>query len=144
MSKIDISTDIQFVGIEAYNLERRMEMEEKKKLANDLIDEVTKRINANPEKSKGWGKALKLIFKDIDMAYWLKLSMDGTVETVEKGSITQLETKESVATLNMTTDTFQGVLNGSISPVGAFLKGAIKIQGSIDALLKLASAFDMT
>jgi len=118
-------------------------MAEKKKLADDLIRNVTKKINDNAEKSKGWGKALKLVFTDIDSTYWMKLSMDGTVETVEKGSSTELQTKEAVATLEMTTDTFAGLLNGSVSPVGAFLKGAIKIKGSIDALMKLASAFGM-
>ncbi len=118
-------------------------MTEKKKLADDLIQNVTKKINDNAEKSKGWGKALKLVFTDIGTTYWVKLSMDGTVETVEEGSSTELQTKEAVATLEMTTDTFAGLLNGSVSPVGAFLKGAIKIRGSIDALMKLASAFGM-
>ena len=116
-------------------------MAEKNKLADDLVKDITERIDKNAEKTKGWGKAIKLVFTDIDVAYWAKLSMNGTVETVEKGSPNQLQTKEAVATLDMSTDTLQGLLNGSISPVGAFLKGSIKIHGSIDALMKLASAF---
>lgn len=119
-------------------------MEEKRRLADDLVQDITKRIDDNAEKTKGWGKAIKLVFTDIDVAYWMKFSMDGTVETVEKGNSNLPQTKESVATLNMSTDTLKGLLNGSISPVGAFLRGTIKIQGSIDALMKLAAPFGMT
>ena len=116
-------------------------MAEKNKLAEDLVKEITERIDKNAEKTKGWGKAIRLMFTDIDVAYWIKLSMNGTVEAVEKTSPNLLQTKEAVATLSMSTDTLQGLLNGSISPVAAFLKGSIKIQGSIDTLMKLALAF---
>ncbi len=119
-------------------------MAEKNKLADELIKDITKRIDQNAEKTKGWGKAIKLVFTDIQVAYWAKLAMNGTIEAVEKGSPNQLQTKEAVATLNMSTDTLAGLLNGSISPVAAFLKGNIKIDGSIDALMKLATAFSVT
>lgn len=116
-------------------------MTEKEKLADDLIKSLVHRINENSEKSKGWGKAIKLVFTDIAIAYWMKLSMDGTVDAVDHGSTSQLQTKEAIATLKMTTDTFAALLNGSVSPIATFLKGEIKIEGSVEALMKLASAF---
>jgi putative sterol carrier protein len=116
-------------------------MAEKEKLTGDLINSIAKRINENSEKTKGWGKAIKLVFTDIAIVYWMKLSMDGTVEATEHGSIGQLQNKEAVATLRMTTDTFAGLINGSVSPIATFLKGEIKIEGSMEALMKLASAF---
>jgi putative sterol carrier protein len=114
---------------------------EKEKLTDELIKGLVQRINENAEKTKGWGKAIKLVFTDIAIAYWIKLSLDGTVDTVDHESISQLQTKEAIATLNMTTDTFAALLDGSVSPITTFLKGEIKIEGSIEALMKLASAF---
>jgi putative sterol carrier protein len=114
---------------------------EREKTADDLIKSIAARINKKPERTKGWGKAIKIFFTDTKTAYWTKLSMEGTVEEMEKGSLDQLQDKVAVATLEMTTETLQGILNGSISPVETFLRGKVKVQGSIDALLKLASAF---
>jgi len=118
-------------------------MAEKEKSPDNLIKKLVQRINENSEKTKGWGKAIKLLFTDIAVTYWMKLSMNGNVETVEHGSTSQMQGKEAIAALSMTTDTFAGLLNGSVSPIATFLKGEIKIEGSIEALMKLASAFGM-
>ncbi len=116
-------------------------VESKEKPVESVMKDFTKKINDNADKVKGWGKAFKLAFTDISVVYWIKVSMDGTVEKVEKGSESALKTKEAVATINTSVDTLAGLLDGSIAPMTAMISRQIMIEGSQAALGKLAPAF---
>jgi putative sterol carrier protein len=111
--------------------------ESKEKQAEELIKTMIKRIDANAEKMKDWGKAFRIVFKDINVGYWIKVSIDGSVEKVEK----EIERKEVVATMTTTTDTLQNIFDGVTSPISAMLNDQMQIEGSIDTLMKLGAAF---
>ena len=109
----------------------------KENQAEELIKIMISRIDANAEKIKDWNKAFRIVFKDINVGYWIKVSMNGTVEKVEK----TLEKKESVATITTTTETLQNIFDEVTSPISAMLNDQIQIEGSIDTLMKLGAAF---
>ena len=111
--------------------------ESEERQAEELIKTVTKKINANAERIKGWGKAFQIVFRDISVGYWIRVSMDGTVEKVEKA----IKKKESVATITTTTNTLQGILDREISPISAMLSSQIQIEGTIETLMKLCAVF---
>ena len=111
--------------------------ENKEWKAEEIIKTITKRINDHSEEIKGWDKAFQIMFKDLMIAYWIKISTNGTVEKVEKST----EKKEAAATINSTTDTLQSILDGKISPILAMISGQIQIEGSIETLMKLRPAF---
>jgi hypothetical protein len=114
--------------------------EDKEKMAEDCIQILTGRINKNSDKIKGWGKAIRIGFMDLDMGYWIKLSMDGTVEKVEKGPWKKINAKEAVTSLITTVEVLSGSLDGSIDSRSAAVSGQIKVEGSYDGLIKLSPA----
>ena len=111
--------------------------ESKERQAEELVKTIIKRIDANAEKMKDWGKAFRIVFRDINVGYWIKVSVNGTVEKVEK----ELEKKESVATITTTTDILQNIFDGVTSPTSAMLNGQVQIEGSINNLMKLGAVF---
>ena len=111
--------------------------ESKERQAEELIKTMIKRIDANAEKMKDWGKAFRIVFKDINVGYWIKVSIDGSVEKVEK----ELERKESVATITTTTETLQNIFDGVTSPISAMMNRQLQIEGSINTLMKLGAVF---
>jgi putative sterol carrier protein len=110
--------------------------EDREKLGEDLIKELTKRINDNADLIAGWGKAFQIVFTDINVGYWIKVSMDGTVEKVEKA----IKKEEAVATISQATETLKGMFDGKISGMEAMSTGLVKVEGPMDALIKLAPA----
>jgi hypothetical protein len=113
------------------------DMEQK---AEDCIQTLVERIKKNSDKIKGWGKAIRIGFMDLDIGYWIKLSMEGTVEKVEKGPWKKINAKEAVTSLITTVDVLAGSLDGSIDGRSAAASGQIKVEGSYDGLIKLAPA----
>jgi len=113
-----------------------------RKMAEDVIAEFTKRINAHSSQLKNWGNAFRLYFVDADVAYWIKLSMDGTVEKVEKGGLNLIKKKTALATVNLKAETLKNVFDGVDNIMGAAYGGRIQIEGSSDALMKLAPVFE--
>jgi len=111
--------------------------ESKQKQAEELVKTIVEKINANSEKIKDWNQTFQIVFKDINVGYLIKISMNGKVEKVEK----EIAQKESVATITSETDTLQNILDGVISPLSAMFNGQLQIEGSIDTLFKLGAAF---
>lgn len=111
--------------------------EGKEKQAERLVKTIVEKINANSEKIKDWNQAFRIVFKDINVGYLIKVSMDGKVEKTEK----DIEKEDSVATITTETNTLQNILDGVISPISAIFNGQIQIEGSIDTLFKLGAAF---
>lgn len=48
--------------------------------------------------------------------------------------------EEAEVTMIASTDTFRGILDGSVNPTMAFMSGDLKIEGSMGAAMKLGSA----
>ena len=111
--------------------------ESEERQAEELIKTMINKINANAERIKGGGEAFQIVFRDISVGYWIKVSMGGSVERVEKA----IKKKESIATITTTISTLQGILDGAISPVSAMLSGQIQIEGTIETLMKLSAVF---
>ena len=113
-------------------------MVDKDKQAEELMNEVVKRINESAEAMEGWGKAFQMFFTDINTGYWVKVAMDGHVEKFEKG---MKDRKESAAVISIDVDTFGGILNKTTGAQEAMNKGKIKIDGGLAELIKLNLIF---
>ena len=48
--------------------------------------------------------------------------------------------EDAEVTMIASTDTFRGILDGSVNPTMAFMSGNLKIEGSMGAAMKLGSA----
>ncbi|CUX83329.1 MAG: putative sterol carrier protein [Roseibaca calidilacus] len=48
--------------------------------------------------------------------------------------------EEAEVTMIASTETFRGILDGSVNPTMAFMSGNLKIEGSMGAAMKLGSA----
>lgn len=115
--------------------------EEMKKLAEEVMAEFAKRINEHSSELKDWGNAFRLYFVDADIAYWIKLSMEGKVENIEKGGMNLIKKKKALATVNLKAVTLKNVFDGVDNIMGAAHGGRLQIEGSTDALMKLAPVF---
>ena len=113
-------------------------MVDKNKLAEDLMNEMAKRINESAEMMADWGKAFQLIFPDINTGYWLKVKMDGHVEALEK--VTK-DKSQSAAVITMEVLTFKGLMDKSLGAQSAMASGALKVEGPLSELLKLNLVF---
>lgn len=115
--------------------------EQKKKLADELIEVVKGKINEIADVNEGWGKALNIAFKDIGVGYWLKFAMAGHVEKLEKRPISEISLKDAEATSTFSSvDVFKGMLEGEIQPLTALSMGQLVVDGKMDAMMKLANA----
>ena len=109
--------------------------------ADALIKTLEEKINAKPEGSKNWGGSIIINFNDAEEVYWIKIAMDGKVEKIEKGYLKVLQKKGAKATIITTTDTVSSVYEGIIDGMSAMMSGAIKVDGALDAVMKLSAAF---
>jgi putative sterol carrier protein len=109
--------------------------------ADKLIKTLTERVAAKPDGAKNWGGAILINFTNAEEVYYLKFGMDGKVEKVEKGYLKVLQKKGPQATINTTTDTVEAIYEGIIDGMGAMYSGAIKVDGPLDVVMKLAPAF---
>jgi putative sterol carrier protein len=108
--------------------------------ADKLIDIFKEKINAKPEGSKNWGGTILINFQDADDSYLLKFAMDGKIEKVEKGGFKILQKKGPKATVLTNTDTIESVFDGTIKGMSAMMGGAIKVEGALEAAMKLGAA----
>lgn len=98
-----------------------------------------RKVNAKPAGSKNWGQSIVINFTDAPEAYLVKFAMDGTVEKIEKGKLNDLKPKAK-ATMSLTTEILDGSWTEKINATQAFMQGKIKIDGSMQALMKLQAA----
>ncbi len=110
-------------------------MGDKERQAEEIIKEIASRINNHSEEIKGWDNVLQIVFKDIGVVYWIKISTDGTVEAINRS----LKKKEGIATINSTVISFQRVLDGKSSPILAVMSGQIQIEGAIETFMRFKS-----
>ncbi len=109
----------------------------KEKLADELANRMADRIKENADLLAGWGKAFQVIYTDANVGYWYKLDMNGNLEKFEKA----IKKDQAVVTLSWKTDTFKGILDKELSPMGAMLNGLIGLEGPQTELLKLQIIF---
>lgn len=106
-----------------------------RKEVEEAVKEIIKRVDElGPELLDEWGGSVQMSFADINTSWFFKFSMDGRIE--EYGEEDRSNEVEAVA--HMDSDTFVGMVNGTINPMEAFYTGTIKVDGAVDALLKMA------
>jgi len=123
-----------------------MSIEEKKKIAEDIIAEMKRRINLNKEITEDWGKTVQQVFTDIETGYLIKFAQDGTVGEIEKKPASEIIQKpaaelkagDAVATIYCTVQTLKDCFDGKLNAMDAMAKNLFKIEGSMDALIKLS------
>jgi len=64
---------------------------------------------------------------------------EGTVVIDGAGVRAGTDADDTDVTLIASAETFQGILDGEVSPTMAFMSGKLKIDGSMSAAMKLAS-----
>ena len=109
--------------------------------ADKIIQNFNERLSKMTNALKGQGKSVNIGFMDADYGYNIKFSMEGKVEKIDKVGEALLKKKGAVATLNATTDTWENVMDGSLTAMAALTSGRVKLEGSLDAVMKLAAAF---
>ncbi len=111
--------------------------ENKEKLAEDLVKEMTKRINENAEMLENWGKTFQLVFSDINVGYLFTITMKGEVGKVEKA----IRKEDAIVTLTQSTDTLKDIFDGKLTPIAAAQMGKVTIDGPLMELAKLQVIF---
>jgi putative sterol carrier protein len=117
-----------------------MSIEEKRKIADEIIKELEKRLNENKDLAEGWGKAIQLVFTDIETGYRMKFAMDGTIEKIEKKPASEIKLEDAEATSYCAVYDLKEIFDGKVSAMEAMGSGKFRIEGKMDALLKLAPA----
>jgi putative sterol carrier protein len=115
--------------------------QKKGKVADETMKIVEERLNENKDVTAGWGQTVQQIFSDIGIGYRFKFAMDGTV-TIEKAKASEIKPEDAVATVTITdVETFKDMVDGTLPPLEAQGTGKVKVDGDINALLKLLPAF---
>lgn len=107
--------------------------------ADELIKTFEGKVNAKPDGTKNWGKSVILNFTDAPEAYLVTFAMDGKVASIVKGKYDDIKPK-SVASIITTTEIMEGSWAGKINATNALMEGKIKIDGSMQAVMKLQAA----
>ena len=118
---------------------KTMSIEEKKKIAEDIMKEMQNRLNADKDLLEGWGKTVQVVFTDIETGYRLKFAMDGSVEP-EKAPASEIKDADAAGTVYCTVQTLKDVVDGKTSAMEAMNSGLFRIEGGLDAMVKLAPA----
>jgi len=113
-------------------------MAEKQKTAEELIKTIVTKLNEIADVNEGWGKAVQFSFSDINVGYYLKLAMNGTVEKCDKKPASEMRVEDAEGTVILDVDTLKGILDKTVDPMEALGKGLLRIEGKMDALMKLA------
>lgn len=114
--------------------------EDKEKVADELMKVFEKRLNETPELAEGWGKAAQCVFTDIGIGYRFKFAMDGTIEKIEKKPASEIKPEDAEATIHCKLDTLKDVVDGKLNAMEAMGMGLFRIEGKMEALMKLAPA----
>jgi putative sterol carrier protein len=117
-----------------------MSIEEKKKIADDIMNELAKKLNESKDLTEGWGKAIQIVFTDIETGYNVKFAMDGSIEKTEKKPLSAIKPEDAEATCYCTVDDLKDIIDGKVSAMEAMGSGKFRIEGKLDALMKLAPA----
>jgi putative sterol carrier protein len=106
-----------------------------KKMADDIMKTMTKKLNEGKDRNKDWGKTINIVFSDIEVGYSLKYAMDGSVECKKETA------EDAEATVNSSVDDMKKTLDGEINSGDAYRNGLWQVEGDVMSLWKLAPAF---
>ncbi len=107
--------------------------------ADEQIERLKAKINAAASQIKGFDNAFVYNCTDAPEAYLISIGKDGSVEKIEKGPAEDLKEK-GIATISSTIDDFKAQLDGQLAPIAGIQAGVIRVDGSMDVLMKLAPA----
>ena len=113
---------------------------EKKKIADDIMKHMEKKLNENKDLAEGWGKTIQTVFTDIETGYRMKFAMDGSIEKIEKKPASEIKLEDAEATVYCTVDDLKDIIDGKVNAMDAMGAGKFRIEGKMDALMKLAPA----
>lgn len=94
---------------------------------SDIINEAVRTLGAKV--AGGFDGSAKFV-----------ITGEGAVVVDAQGARAGSEDDETDVTLTASAETFQGILEGDVSPTMAFMSGKLKIDGSMGMAMKLASA----
>lgn len=114
--------------------------EETKKIAEDIIKNTEKILNENKDLNEDWGKSVQMVFKDIETGYRFTFAMDGTIGKIEKKPSSEIKLEDAEATVFCTVGDLKDIIDGKLNAMEAMGAGKFKIEGKLDALMKLAPA----
>jgi hypothetical protein len=98
------------------------------------MDIIVQRLNdVGPYVAADWGGAVQFIFPDLGTGWFLKMAMDGTVESCEE----KIDEASANGVVEIDSDIFVGIYNKTVSQAEARASGKIKARGSLDAMLKV-------
>jgi hypothetical protein len=107
--------------------------------AEEVFKAFVQRINENAELLEGWSKAIQIVFDDTKTGFWLKIGQNGSVEKTENGI---KDKKEYDFAMNFKSPAIlSGILDQTNNAQNSFLAGDIKVDGSLNDLLKLNPIF---
>ena len=66
---------------------------------------------------------------------WTATIADGKIEVVEGAG------DPPNTTFKMKAETFLGIVNGKINPIGAFMQGRVRVEGDMSVAMRLQSLF---
>jgi hypothetical protein len=105
-----------------------------KQVVQKWMDTLVERLNeVGPVVASDWGGSVQFVFPDLKTGWFLKMAMDGTVESLAE----KVDEEHATATVEVDSDTFVGMYEKTISPLEAHTQGLMKARGSIEALVKV-------
>lgn len=106
---------------------------------SEIFERINKNVAENPEKATS-----------IDAMFQFDLSGDsGGVWTIDLRSgaeaphVTEGGSDDSNVTISMTDDDFNGIFDGSVNPMQAFMMGKIKVSGDMGLAMKLQNILSL-
>lgn len=113
---------------------------EKEEQADALIETFKEKLNAVANSNKGWNKKIQIVVDDISMGYLFQMGEDGTVANLDKYPV-KGKAEPADATVHMTVEVMEGILEKRVNPVMAMTQGLIRIEGDMGALTRLGPVF---
>jgi acyl-CoA dehydrogenase len=108
-------------------------LNDRKKNNSMNLDATTAKVNELAGNADALGSTIKFVFNDAEGVVYL----DGSGEN----NTVSNEDKEAECTIHVNHDDLDGMMNGSLNPMGAFMEGKLKIDGDMGAAMKLSAMF---
>jgi putative sterol carrier protein len=89
----------------------------------------------NPDKAAGIDMALVFSLSGNNGGDWTIVIAEGAVE------VTEGVADDPTSTINMDSDDFVKMMSGQLNPMKAFMSGKAKVDGDLNSVMKMLSAF---
>ena len=106
-----------------------------KQRIEEIVQEFVDKLNdKGPDIAEGWGGAVQIVVPDLNTGWYIKLAMDGTVESCTE----KIDEENANGVMDVSSDTFVDIWEQRVAGLDALAMGKFKIRGSMDALMKFA------